>query len=718
MTRTRVAVLGGGPAAITAAFELTATPELREAYEVTVHTLGWRLGGKGASGRNAAVAQRIEEHGLHIWFGFYDNAFAVMRRCYAELGRAPDAPLARWTDAFKGLDDCVQYELFRGQWVPHHFTLPPNPLIPGEPAKAHLWTMLGKAFEFIESSWHDLEPGRERSRRERLVHAPLRGGLYLLRRHAAHRARAVTRASARAEARASANAHGPAGTPSDDQAPSSARARRRAHAPLQLRVAAWLAARVRNWAWRHVVSERIGEKGLRLFYMWLDLAAAMLAGIARDRLFERGFGTIDDEEFRAWLQRHGASPLTAQGSPMVRAIYDAAFCYEEGDVTRPNVAAGKAAQDLIRSLFLYKGSLMYKMQAGMGDTVFGPFYEVLLDRGVRFEFFHNVTRLGTGAGTGAVEEIDIVQQATVAGARYDPLLDVKGLPCWPSEPHWTQLQEGEQLRTMAVNLEQDTNPLGRAPLTLRRGEDFDVAVLAIPVAALPEICGELSAASEPFAQMLEQSHSVMTQALQLWLTRDARELGFGYEAGSLASCFAEPLDTYCDMDQLLVREEWPPEEVRQIAYFCGVLPHTGVGTQAQADSRARGIVLDYLKADVQTLWPGACGTAGFDWNLLVDGSGGSGIARLDAQYCRANFTGSECYALTLAGGVKYRLWPGQSGFENLFLAGDWTRNGIDGGSVEAAVTSGMLAARAISGSPAHVYGCTGALESDRGEPSG
>ena len=94
---------------MTAAFELTATPELRERYDVTVHQLGWRLGGKGASGRNAALGQRIEEHGLHIWFGFYNNAFAVIRRCYEELGREPGAPLATWTDAFKPRDDCVQF---------------------------------------------------------------------------------------------------------------------------------------------------------------------------------------------------------------------------------------------------------------------------------------------------------------------------------------------------------------------------------------------------------------------------------------------------------------------------------------------------------------------------------------------------------------------------------------------------------------------------------
>ncbi len=684
MTPTRVAVLGGGPGAIAAAFELTATPELREAYEVTVHTLGWRLGGKGASGRNAAVAQRIEEHGLHIWFGFYDNAFDAMRRCYEELGRAPGAPLASWSDAFKALDDCVQYESFGGKWVAHHFTLPSNPLTPGDPADVGLWEMVRRTFEFLEGAWHELDSGTAANApgaRRRILQAPVRHGIHLLRRHAARRARS--------------------GRP----------------APLELRAAAWLARRLNKWVWRAVVRQRLAEKGVRLFYMWLDMAAAILTGIVKDRLVERGFGAINGEEFRAWLRRHGASQLTVEGSPIVRAIYDAAFCYEEGDITKPNVAAGKAAQDLIRSLLLYKGALMYKMQAGMGDTVFGPFYEVLRRRGVRFEFFHCVTRLGTGPDGANVEEIDVVPQATVAGDAYEPLVDVKGLPCWPSEPDWKQLNEGEQLRSSGVNLEQDTNPLGHAPLTLRRGEDFDVAVLGIPVGGLPPICAELAAANEPFSQMLEHADTVMTQALQLWLTRDGHELGFPFHAGSLASCFAEPLDTYCDMNQLLDREEWgPAENVRQIAYFCGVLPHAGVSTQAQADQRARECALNYLGRDVQIVWPGALDASGFDWSLLVDTNGASGPQRLDSQYSRANFSGSERYALTLAGRVGYRLWPGKSGFQNLMLAGDWTRNGIDGGSVEAAVTSGMLAARAICGSPAVVRGTVGVLESDRGEP--
>ena len=61
--------------------------------------------------------------------------------------------------------------------------------------------------------------------------------------------------------------------------------------------------------------------------------------------------------------------------------------------------------------------------------------------------------------------------------------------------------------------------------------------------------------------------------------------------------------------------------------------------------------------------------------------------------------------LTPAGSVEHRLPSGDSGFDNLVLAGDWTANGIDGGCVEAAVISGMDAARGRS---------TGAAPADSG----
>ena len=81
--RKQVAILGGGAGSMTAAFYLSNTAEMRARFDVTVYQMGWRLGGKGANGRRADAAQRIEEHGLHVWGGFYANAFRTVRECRA-----------------------------------------------------------------------------------------------------------------------------------------------------------------------------------------------------------------------------------------------------------------------------------------------------------------------------------------------------------------------------------------------------------------------------------------------------------------------------------------------------------------------------------------------------------------------------------------------------------------------------------------------------------
>src|SRR5215813_3499560 len=132
MAKQRIAILGGGMAALTAAFEITSPPGWQADYEITVYQMGWRLGGKGASGRNAEHGQRIEEHGLHIWMGCYENAFAVMQRCYAELGRPAGSPLARWDDAFKPHSLITLMEHVGGRWVAWPNRFPTNPEVPGQ----------------------------------------------------------------------------------------------------------------------------------------------------------------------------------------------------------------------------------------------------------------------------------------------------------------------------------------------------------------------------------------------------------------------------------------------------------------------------------------------------------------------------------------------------------------------------------------------------------
>jgi hypothetical protein len=108
----------------------------------------------------------------------------------------------------------------------------------------------------------------------------------------------------------------------------------------------------------------------------------------------------------------------------------------------------------------------------------------------------------------------------------------------------------------------------------------------------------------------------------------------------------------------------------------------------------------------------AISNGSFDWGYLFDHHRHDGEARFAAQYWRANIEGSERYVTTYAGTVQHRLQTHESGFDNVRLAGDWTDNGIDGGSVEATVASGRLASRAICGSPREVPGTSGWLAGD------
>ncbi len=101
--KTRVLVLGGGMGALAAAHALTDTEERRARFDVRVLAQGHLLGGKGASHRNAApgLGARSEEHGLHVFFGFYHNALRLMRSVYDEASRRPDAKPSTFAEAFE-----------------------------------------------------------------------------------------------------------------------------------------------------------------------------------------------------------------------------------------------------------------------------------------------------------------------------------------------------------------------------------------------------------------------------------------------------------------------------------------------------------------------------------------------------------------------------------------------------------------------------------------
>jgi uncharacterized protein with NAD-binding domain and iron-sulfur cluster len=694
--RQRVAILGGGAGAMTAAYYLSCTPERRARFDVTVYQMGWRLGGKGANGRRADAADRIEEHGLHVWGGFYYNAFRTMRACYQSLGRTAGAPLATVDEAFLPAPNVVWEEYVNGAWHNWPVVVPKIPGVPGEdgelPAPAAYFQMLvGFVRDVIVTFPHEAIRNRAAAPNASIVS---RIGHLLS--GAEHLATVSVDGSIRSLMHA---AHALAGAVDGDAAAGNH------ETALALIEECW------RWFDSEAMSAITAHDESRRLYILADLAAAMAKGIVRDRIITRGFTVVDDQDFAAWLKTHGASTLALQSAPL-RGFYDYFFAYDHGDPAQPRMSAAMGLYHLLRLVFTYKQSLFFKMASGMGDTVFGPLFEVCRRNGVRFEFFHEVRELTPDASANRIAAIRLARQVETKGG-YAPLRNVAGLPSWPSEPLYDQIQDDQaaRLRASGADLEDPWSGWdGGVDIELREGRDFDVVVLGIPVGAHRMICPGLIERLPEWRQMTEALQTIQTGALQLWWTRPMSQLG---DTGKMATgtAYGQPLESWSDMSHVLPLERWPgPDQPKAVVYFCGPMltpPVTPSGTDpafgASQKAAARVTALKWCRANLPHLYPGAMAGADLDWNALAVANGSVGEARFDAQYVRANYTPSERYVLDLPGTSQYRLEADRSGFDNLLLAGDWVFTGL-GGAVESAVIAGMQAAQALIGEPLGVVG--------------
>ena len=707
---TKVAIIGGGCAGMATAFELT-KPEQGGRFDVTVYQQGWRLGGKGASGRRAPT-QRIEEHGLHLWMGFYENAFRLIRECYAELDRDPaNCPIATFEDAFKPDNFVgVTERTGDGAWRNWNAFFPPAAGTPGDPLQGSTpfsvpgyLTRCVLLLRTLITSVQDRVPPQAGEDREDLVGAI-----------AALIGSTVKGLSA-----------DPAGSI------------RRIVSYGQLAVATAIAEAAdilrniieRPDSWRggddhgravsllgrlsilvHHQIDTLASKDAEVSRIWeiVDVVLAIIRGILRDGLVldKRGFDAIDHIDWRKWLEKHGAAQRTLD-SAFIRGSYDLLFAYKDGDIEDPQLAAGIALRGSLRMFFTYRGALFWKMQAGMGDIVFAPLYEVLRRRGVKFEFFHRLDSLKLGPEKDHVARIEMTEQAKIKdGKPYEPLVNIKDLPCWPSEPDYDQLVNGDALRKSDWNPETRGGRKRGKAKTLEVGRDFDFAVLATGLGEVPVVAEELLAASTDWQQMVDKIGTVATQAFQVWLDAPVEELGWTLPQINISG-YVEPFDTWADMRQLVPVEEWKTEP-QTIAYFCSVLPDSELlkakDQRVGAHEIVRQNAVDFLKNHVGHFWPGAMDDDGFRWSLLSHqkqgrGKNPVGEARFDTQFWQANVDPTERYVLSLPGSLKYRISPLEMHFDNLTIAGDWTDCSHYAGCVEAAVMSGLLASHALSTSP-------------------
>lgn len=700
----KVAVLGGGIGALTSIYELTTPTENRDKYDITVYQLGWRLGGKGASGRQLTDANRIEEHGLHIWFGFYDNAFKVMRDAYEEMNRPAYAPLATFDDAFKPHDYVVFMEQYKGTWVPWSMTFPSNSQKPGSGGVLpSFWSMVQMALGWLTDN---LEAHVFANQELFLAvpapeHVQPKGDWW--NKFASVVTNVETRWETMQMVPASEMLH-MALTLAESVLKNPIHALEEA----VLDLLCWLLNKFRAWLWT-IAEPHLDNNKIRQFWILTDTAITWFVGMVQDKIMQNGFFSIDNYDFREWMLKYGAKlEPTVNSGPPVRGIYDAAFAYENGNAKTPNFGAGSALLGALRIVFTYKGHIMYEMQAGMGDTVATPLYEVLKKRGVKFEFFQCVQNLKLSPDKTAIQSIQVMPQVDLLVDEYDPMVLVKDLPSWPSEPLWWQLKNGEALRAAGVNFEQivTVNPKQK-PTILQRGKDFDIVILGIPVKATEAISKELYAnpKTPQWKAMIDNVKTVQTQAYQVWLNQGLEGLGWieGNNVPVLGT-YVELMDTYADMSHLIPHESWRPElNAVNVAYFCGAQPDTA--TQSDADALAYKTSYDHMVNNMPLLWQNLRSSDGqIQWNFFVDPKNGTGEDRFKAQFFRANWTPTERYTLSVKGSTQYRLKTNATGYKNLYICGDWIDNNFNSGCIEATVMSGMQCSQAICGYPKDIVG--------------
>lgn len=686
--RTRVAVLGGGMGALAAAVALT-DPNRPGAdrLDLTIYQLGWRLGGKGASGRSLdpATHGRIEEHGLHNLFGFYDHTFRLMRGVHDELRSRHGIDRGDFMDHVSPESAAVFVEDVDGAPRPWHIHNPTNARVPGDDGELSLAeaVRLGLDFVRLNAAHHDAPRATPPGRDPLAVRAALRAAQAGL--------GALLRLAPRALA----------GRPWWEQL-------------------AWIAGRVpipvivgplelaRRGAWL-ALRRSLAADGPRRLWILLHFATAVAIGLACERAFTRGLESLNHLDFRAWLRPYMLDDGgVLDRSVLLRVVYDSSFAYRGGDTRagagRADYEAGTLLAGLLRAAFTYKGAFGWKLRGGTGDVLIAPLYELLRARGVAFRFFHRVDALIPDAAGRGIERVELTRQARVHGERpYAPLVDFAGRPCWPNRPLWDQLVDGPALAADGLDLEDPRcDPRGAEALRLRRGVDFDAVILGVSAGALPTVAARLIADNPRWRAAAERVATTRTQAAQVWLRDGAAAPGHGGGGGQPITGFwydeASPLNVWADMSHLIAHEGWSGGEApAHLSYYVSPLaddPADAQAARACVHTHARRVLAGPGAAHLRP--PGA---PAFAWSDLLDrrDDAPAGPARLDAQYLRANTHPSDRYVLSVAGSTVHRLPPHDPGdYANLYLAGDWTYNGMNCGAMESAVLGGLLAARAFT----------------------
>ena len=491
--RKQIAIVGGGFAAMAAAWDLT-SPGNPESCDVTIFQIGGRLGGKGASSRNPEFGHRIEEHGLHLWLGYYENAFRMIRTCFEELQTPapPDPELTphlasapfdnwNWLAAFERANLVGLADYSSGEWTqwiarfPEYvlraesgvtgiYELPDGTAAPGvvlvdDPKRAYpgeppvvlhgdecpdgedvcleppnvaffLTHALRELQAFVESLQLRIDQVYFEKGGNPLTDDPEELLSHALTLNPVTRADAVDVLIT--------------------DVPRALRLIRLTFLVPAGQACATL-ARLLDGPVPHVrgqvvtlldnfideMREKIEtfvqrDPPARRIWELIDLIAANIRGLVVSGLEgSDDFSSLDEYNYADWLRTNGVADRTLK-NPIARGAHDLGFAYADGDPRNPQIAAGQALDAACRFFFMYKGALFWRMKAGMGDVVFAPLYLALRRRGVKFRFFHRLDDIDLAAD-GTVSRLRFWRQVTLRNSDPDAATNYKPLMVVPNQ---------------------------------------------------------------------------------------------------------------------------------------------------------------------------------------------------------------------------------------------------------------------------------------------
>ena len=705
--KTRVAVFGGGVAGLATAFELTERMGA-EALDIHVYQMGWRLGGKCASSRNTDDGKgfRNEEHGLHVLGGFYHNTFNMLRKVFAEWQASGHSDAHGIDQAFLPLNGATLFDrsprLFGGYGPWRKIAVdfpPPNTELPGiDPPEVTPTRIVSEFVRWAQSYVPGLPRQLLEAGRRRLGFESLGPGSTV--------GDAAIEYSARFDELVRAYEIGPDASRSDsspaidgdadgfcrltDELIADTRIIRDEAEDLAANPGAGAPATTGGYESLPghqpaggPVRPDGGITGEMIDHLIMIEEALVIAkGLAADRVPLRGYDAINDEETKAWMKRHGASDRVLN-SIFIEFGYHYAFSYVDGDPNRADIAAGATMRTFARMLLTYQGAFFRHFNGGIGEVLIKPLYDVLRARGVKFHFFHQLMELQPDAGGTRIDRAKIrLQAVTRNGGEYEPMIEGRHYRAWPHKPLFDQIECAPGQMQFPDDFEDpDDIAAGERFIDLKAGEDFDIAVLAIPGSALKDICKPLAKRDVAWKNMLDNNAACPTLSAQVWTMKTPREMGWD-KGHAITTGHVLPLSTWCDMSFHLPMED-RRTPYKSVALLCGPC-------QTMGDDEAQGAVERWIESNIRDVLP--------NWDTATQNGAPVEI------YARINRKPSELYNFSPAGSVRHRLRTDETGLYNLFLAGDWIKNNSDLGWVEGAVISAMQCSRAISGVQVRIYG--------------